>query len=215
MNNHSTTNLIRHYCNLHFQEIFDVELVNRIKFNTVAPNTFRKYVSRLVEEHVLTPISKGVYYIGPSLPDNIEQVAFNKYFDSYSCRFAKETLLYKLGIIDKKPETITFYKWWNRGNRNIYNLHIIETKGLDPIYNNIAEILELLDCEKLVGLEDKSTYVAKLYEKLAIARSFKFDKSLTNLYSRIVFSKLAYFLDQLHISNKVMQDYEDYIKAAN
>lgn len=119
MNNHSTTNLIRHYSNLHFQEIFDVELVNRFKFNTVAPNAFRKYISRLVEEHILTPVSKGVYYIGPSLPDRIDEVVFHKYFDSRDSRYAKETLLYKLGIIETKPETITFYKIWNRGNRNI------------------------------------------------------------------------------------------------
>ena len=208
-------NQIRHYCNLHFQEIFDVEIVNRVKFYTVAPNTFRKYVSRLVEEHALTPVSKGVYYIGPSLPEDIGEIVFQQYFDSYGSRYAKETLLHKLGIIKNEPKTITFYKGWNRGNRNIYNLRIIQTDIPDPIYNGIAEILELLDCEKIVGSEDKPEYVTKLYEKLIKAKSFQFNKSLARLYSRIVFSKLAYFLDQLHISNKVMQDYEDYIKATD
>lgn len=59
MKNKSTTNLLRHYCNLHKGEMFDVHDVS-IHFKNVPISSFRKYVSRLVEEGILTPISKSL-----------------------------------------------------------------------------------------------------------------------------------------------------------
>ena len=73
MNNKSDTNSIRHYCALHKQMIFDVSEV-KDKFPVVSDSNFRKYVSRLVEERVLTVISKGIYFIGDELPDNLEKL---------------------------------------------------------------------------------------------------------------------------------------------
>lgn len=63
MKNKSTTNLLRHYCNMHKNEIFDVYNVS-CHFKDVPNSSLRKYVSRLVEEGILLPISKGVYFIG-------------------------------------------------------------------------------------------------------------------------------------------------------
>lgn len=52
MRNKSDTNLIRHYCKLHQNQIFDVHDVMK-EFKEVTPSNFRKYVSRLVEEQLL------------------------------------------------------------------------------------------------------------------------------------------------------------------
>ena len=96
MNNKSDTNSIRHYCVLHKQMIFDVSEV-KDKFPLVSDSNFRKYVSRLVEERVLTVISKGIYFIGDELPDNLEKLLLDHYFDhTYLKAFATEKELFNL-----------------------------------------------------------------------------------------------------------------------
>ena len=214
MNNKSDTNSIRHYCVLHKQMIFDVSEV-KDKFPLVSDSNFRKYVSRLVEERVLTVISKGIYFIGDELPDNLEKLLLGHYFDPRTDRPAKDYLLYKLGITETKPETLTFYKLWKKGNKKIGNLQILECKGyvLDDELET-ETLLDLVAAESYVSEEDKYSYVQKIVEIAYLTQGkLKFPYFLQ--HPRYVYSRLANWLDQLHISNEVMQEYEKQVEHTN
>ena len=113
--------MIRHYCSLHNGGIFDVQVLHCHEFSTYDESSFRKYVSKIVEEGVLTPISKGVYYIGKSLPDNLDSIIVN----SYKIRqafYGKESFLFDEGIVENKPRITTPYLKWPFGNKKVGNV---------------------------------------------------------------------------------------------
>lgn len=68
------------------------------------PSAFRKFVSRLVEEGILTPASKGVYVIGSNLSqEDIYRIVKKHYIYPFD-RPLNESLSYELGIIEKNQK---------------------------------------------------------------------------------------------------------------
>lgn len=59
-------------------------------------------------EEVLTPISRGVYYIGKSLPDNLDYIIVDSYITRQAF-YGKEPFLFDKEIIENKPAITTLY----------------------------------------------------------------------------------------------------------
>ena len=219
METKSVTSSLREYCKKHPREVFDVELMNR-SYPETTPSAFRKFVSRLVEEGILTPASKGVYVIGNDLSqDDIYRVVKKHYIYPFD-RPLKESLLYELGIIDEKPEIETYSKIWPRGNRNILNLRIVEGKNTSLREAGCREkviLLDLIDAEKCVPDDEeiKMNYSVKLAEMLLNYKEVDYIFEPEIEYSRIIYIKLANLLDSMHISNRVIEYYENKLKDTN
>lgn len=71
MKNKFDTNLLRHYCNCHRNSFLYVGRVHDEHIKDISESVFRKYVSRLTEEEMLQPVSKGLLYISYSISDNL------------------------------------------------------------------------------------------------------------------------------------------------
>jgi len=214
MKNKSDTNLIRHYCKTHGLEIFDVHDMMK-KFPDVSPSNFRKYVSRLVGEYLLWPISKGVYFIGNNPTETIIDAAIRDYY--FKCtRCAKESFLFSMGIIDERPETPTYYIDWSQGNKKIKGIQFIESKN---VFNLMAyrklDLLDMIYYEDLVHEDDKGKYSLKLAELLLTYKEISSEDEPRIEYPRYVYIKLANLLDSMHISNRVMENYENEVERAN
>ena len=89
-------------------------------------DSFRKYVSRLVEEKELIPVAKGIYYIGNQLPENIGELVQEYYLSDTGACYGGETLLYYLGISEKEPKEVVILNSHISSNKNIWNM-IIKT----------------------------------------------------------------------------------------
>ena len=215
MKNKSDTNLIRHYCKLHQDQIFDVHDMMR-EFPNVSPSNFRKYVSRLAEDHVLALISKGVYLIAGVAEDFLVEDAINSYYITGDTRPAKDWLLYTSGIIQERPEVKTYYKNWNQGNKKIGNIQILESKIIPTPFNRIkVTALDLIALEKEIKEDDLGNYSKCLFELLQNYKDLEWLYEPSIDYPRWVYLKLANLLDSMHISNRVMETYEDEIERAN
>ena len=221
MKSHSDINLIRHYCNIKHIEIFDASYHYQKEFSHLSESVFRKYMSRLVEEGFLQYVAKGIYYVGWKMPDDIDK-KIEQYFLSDGHNkgiFGGKALLYKLGIIDEKPETIEILSPVVTKNRNIRNYYVKPLNSRVDDTNTI-ELLELLSISIKNDLDEDSQ------EQLIMAigeRLLKY-KGLTNSpmvgvykidYPRVVYSKLAILLEPLHKSNEVKQWYENQIEISD
>lgn len=215
MKNKSDTNLVRHYCSKNENEIFDVTFMQN-HFRDIPNSNLRKYVSRLVEEGILTPISKGVYFIGANPTDEEIDLAIKRYYFRFDCRPIKETLLYKLGIIEKEPEVKTYFIYWNIGNKKVLNYQFIESKNKEYLWgNNKLQLLDLIACEKIISDDDYPKYTFELMRMAEKYNSSKEDCDHYIEYPRWVYLRLANLLDVMHISNRVMQDYDNNIEASD
>ena len=74
------TKLIREYCKSNNGAIFDVSKLKDTEFAEVPYKTLLKILNRLEEEGLLSPVSKGVYFIGEKLVD--EESIFDEYVDN-------------------------------------------------------------------------------------------------------------------------------------
>ena len=215
MNNKSDTNLIREYCKKHQNEIFDVCLMSNL-FRDIPLSNFRKYVSRLVEEGVLTPLSKGVYYIGTNPSDNIDLAIEKCYLQPFQGRPIKETLLYELGIIEDEPKMKTFLIHWGLGNKKVLNYQLVDTHNFELVYGNKKlRLLDLIACEKMISEDDYPKFTIELMKLAKDYDDSKDGGDYTVEYPQWVYLRLANLLDAMHISNRVKQDYDNKTENSN
>src|SRR5574344_278409 len=132
MENQSATNRIRHYCQYHSGSIFDVFEMHKDKFPEIDERSFRKYVSRMVKEGRLTPISKGVYVVGSTLPDNIDGLILQHYLRSDPLVYARESLLFQEGVIDSEPKLTKVFVIWDQGNKRVGDFFFMNNPNLSP-----------------------------------------------------------------------------------
>lgn len=76
MKNKSEMNSLRYIVRRSFAQLFDTSQMWKTHFKSMSFDSFRKYVSRLVEEHELIPVGKGLYYVGKELPPDIVKIVF-------------------------------------------------------------------------------------------------------------------------------------------
>lgn len=221
MKSHSDINLIRHYCNINHIEIFDSSYHYQKEFSHLSESVFRKYMSRLVEEGFLQYVAKGVYFVGWKMPEDIDR-KIEYYFLGDRLNkgiFGGKALLYKLGIINEKPETVEILSPLVTKNRNIRKYYVKPLNSRVDDTNTI-ELLELLSISIKNDLDEDSQerLIMAIGERLLnyegltnslIFREYKID------YPRVVYSKLAILLEPLHKSNEVKQWYENQIEISN
>ena len=206
MKNKSDTNLLRHYCNLHRGGFLDVGRVQSEHFKEISESVFRKYVSRLAKEGIIQPVSKGLFYIGRELPEDLDDKILY-FFKARNIHFG-ESLLYELGIIKTKPEyecLRCLYGHKNRHVRGYYFWPLPFSCGLAEIY--LFELFDLIDQFDKIPEESMELYLSEVGTRLS-----KFDNRDLNYmgveYKRGVYSKLDNMLKSLHKSTEVMQWYE-------
>lgn len=215
MKNRSDTNLIRHYCKLHQDQIFDVHDM-MMQFRDIPPSNFRKYVSRLVEEHVLTPISKGVYIIAYTDSEVLINEAIHQYYITGDTRLAKDSLLFVCGIIKENPKVHTYYKVWDQGNKKIGDYQFLESKVYMNFFNRAkVTTLDLIALEKEIDEDDLGNYSKFLSTVLPGYKENQYCWEPDVDYPRWVYMRLANLLDSMHISNRVMEYYENKIKGTD
>ena len=102
------TKLIREYCKNNSGTFFDVSKLKDTEFAEVSYKTLLKILNRLEEEGLLSPVSKGVYFIGEKPVD--EELIFDEYIDDGKGMFVGYQLFNDVGIsnyIDCKIEIYT------------------------------------------------------------------------------------------------------------
>lgn len=211
METESTFSQIKHYCKHHPQTIFDVAQVLQAYFPSINAGSFRKFVSRLVQEGALIPISKGVYYIGQEFPENVEEIILNHYCGDRPIFYAKESLLYHEGIIENKPDITKLYVAFGLGNKTIGNVMLIQSKSACDFFYTPEKLtlLELLDSQKLVPEDNLGLFSKSVINHCQRMANEAHTRKESISYPRITYIKLAKALDKCHISNSVMSDYEN------
>ncbi len=96
------TQTLRKYCENHKGDILDVGYLLSTSFRMVKPGSFRKYVSRLVEEGILFPLDKGIYTIGEIPEKKINDVLYEHYTPMGMGVGRGKTLLWKFGLVIQK-----------------------------------------------------------------------------------------------------------------
>ena len=126
----------------------------------------------------------------------------------HSCQ-VKEYLLKLLNLTDKKEVKISIYSNRTYSNKNICGINILASSDYYSLDNrDFFMLLELIHCESLIEEDYEVAYAYKLYE---LAKSYK-DSYMVHhhmLYPRKVYIKLANLLDNMHLSNRVMEIYEN------
>lgn len=206
MKNKSDTNLIRHYCNLHSGSFLDVGRVHDDHFKDLSESVFRKYVSRLSKEGMIQPVSKGLFYICRELPEDLDDHIY-AFFKGYKIHFG-ESLLYELGIIETKPEYECLRCFYGNKNRHVrkyyfWPLSIFNFEGK----KYLLELLDLIDQFDKIPEESMGIYLEAVGERINQYDDSHLAKMMIE-YKKNVYLKLENMLNQLHISNRVMQWYE-------
>lgn len=209
------TQVLRNYFNSAQGMIVDLGFFHETSFKEINLSNFRKYISRLVEEGLLYPISKGVYSVGKIDDDKLIDKVCDHYIEN-GMGFAKgEYLLYKLSITNKIPENIELVSYGTLTNKNIQNIYIHKSsKPIGQATSDFFELLQLayfstkaidmLDEEEMLTLSSAITVKAMRYSELMVSKA----PELIKLFPRIYYTSLAILLDKLHISNEVMKIYE-------
>lgn len=164
-----------------------------------------------MKDGVLSSISKGVYFVDDELPSNIHEIILQHYCGGCPIFYAKESLLYIEGIISEKPILTKVYLPWDLGNRTIGGFYFIQNDSVLDFQYMLERLtlLELMDSEKLVDEDDLGLFGKAV---LSHCEKFKNERQIPHrktTYPRITYIKLAKVLDKCHISNSVMNDYEN------
>lgn len=209
MKNKSEIAHLRYYCHRNRGSLFETGLVNKMSFMDIPSDSFRKYVSRLVEEKELTQVSKGLYYIGSELPENIEGLVIMYFLDSPGSCYGGDSLLRYLGIIDYKPKNVTIYS--GASNRKIGRIEIKKTPA-GYLSCRYLELLELLSLQDKVPDYGFTEYLDAIFERLPRYEEDqrRFSSALDRLepsYPRIVYIRLASYFEKFNIPIQVMDWY--------
>lgn len=176
---------LRNYCKKNIGKIFDVGYLSNMTFSYIDKGVFRKYVSRLVEECFLFPISKGIYSIGHI--DDVDEKIIEHYTSNLSGTYAGKYLLSKMRLIEEAEITKEIYSLKTTGNKLIGN---VKVKKLDLVYTAkttyILAYLETMKYRFNMSDEEKEKCV-KFFSK----------------YPRQCYLELAKLLDQSNIYHQV------------
>ena len=208
MGRNSESLLVKKYCEEHQGELFDFGYLSSHHFKTMDYNNLRMIVSRLDKQNVIRKISKGIFIIGESDKSD-EEIIIDHYLKDGFGMASGEYLLYKLGIIEDKPEEIEIYSRYVTGNKQIGNIKIIENRSSflygSPL--NVNMLIELVGCSNMVRGNSLFAFSSKIEELVKSYTDSSFATYIRYDYGRINFVKLASILDSMHISNKVMEIY--------
>jgi len=203
---------LRKYCKENEGGIFDTGYLTKNNFKFINKDSFRKFVSRLVDEEVLTPISKGIYYIGNTRDCDLNEAVIKHYASYHEGMIGGLSLLYEFKLIRKKPEITVIYSNLTSGNKNIGNCSVkVMYSFLSPMTKMFFQTLNLIYFYDSVDADEGVNFVEILNKHLKAYDNFNIqfiDMRDKEKFPRFIYLELAKLLEKFHISNKVMEWYE-------
>lgn len=139
------TKLIREYCKNNSGTFFDVSKLKDTEFAEVPYKTLLKILNRFEEEGLLSPVSKGVYFIGEKPVD--EELIFDEYIDDGKGMFVGYQLFNDVGISDYVDCKIEIYTNNIKAKQKSvvrYLLKRVDLEFDDDIVDLVA-LLEIID----------------------------------------------------------------------
>ena len=139
------TKLIREYCKNNSGTFFDVSKLKDTEFAEVPYKTLLKILNRFEEEGLLSPVSKGVYFIGEKPVD--EELIFDEYIADGKGMFVGYQLFNDVGISDYVDCKIEIYTNNIKAKQKSvvrYLLKRVDLEFDDDIVDLVA-LLEIID----------------------------------------------------------------------
>ena len=210
------TETVRKYCQNYKGKLFDLNYLSKTTFSKIPLSNLRKYVTRLVEEGILYQVAKGIFIIGKPKRD-IESLIIHHYlFDFAHIGHgipSDKYLLFLEGITEVEPSIKTIISKNTFSNRNINNIKInfVDT-DFDLDAGKLMKALELIRCETMLEENERLMWVVRIQEYLKDYNDtyFRFHNIC---YPRKVYLRLANLLNMMHISNRVMEIYDNKTKV--
>lgn len=203
---------LRKYCKENEGGIFDAGYLMKNNFKFINKDSFRKFVSRLVDEEVLTPISKGIYYMGNTGDCDLNEAVIKHYASYHEGMIGGLSLLYEFKLIRKKPEITVIYSNLTSGNKNIGNCSVeVMYSFLSPVTKVFFQTLNLIYFYDSVDADEGVNFVEILNKHLKAYNDFNLqfiDMRDKEKFPRFIYLELAKLLEKFHISNKVTEWYE-------
>lgn len=204
------TKTIRNYCLENKGRIFDVSYLKEHSFEMVPYKTLLKILNRLVEEGILSDISKGIYLINQE-GITLEAAVFNQYIAENRGMYTGYALYNQLGISSYKSDVIEIYTYLlSVPHKTIgpfkltrLNLHFSEQT------TSLVALLECLEnCGKIKDLE-----IDRLLNLTFEAPKFYSDLNFSWItqdrkYKRATVNSLSEILKNLGVKNDCLGIFE-------
>ncbi|QLY39403.1 hypothetical protein HF295_00425 [Hujiaoplasma nucleasis] len=211
------TQTLREFCKQNQGHIFDVQYEQNHRFSLVPYKTLLKILNRLVEEDIVSSISKGVYIINSDEELNIDNAIKEYYIDYFSGMMIGKALYNYYDIGDQDEDSIEVYT--NKiisNNKTIGKYHLIkfDTHFCDEVVR-LVTALELI--EKVSTIKDIN-YIRYNEEIESGVKSYTneiFKELITNhRYKYSTIATLDEMLQRFSIENNALSIYkENYINA--
>lgn len=203
---------IRKYCLENQGGIFDTGYLLEHSFKFINKDSFRKFVSRLVNEGIISQISKGIYYIGNLNTIDLDAMITNHYASNNVGMIVGLSFLNKLNLASKKPIKTDIYSRLTTSNKNIANCSVkIIYSYLVAGTVSFFESLDLLLNYKNIDFDEEMNFANELSKRLIVYNDHNLqlvDMKDKDKYPRYIYLELAKQLNKFHISNRVMEWYE-------
>ncbi len=198
--------LIKEYCLANRGGVFDISYLAPKVFPNISHDNIRQVCRRLAKSGLLRPVAKGFYLIGESEKTDEERLIDYFLFDG-SVRIGMltgESLFYGLGLA-KKPEIITLRSSKAENEERILNIHV--KKACTPYASGNLKTYELSVLMELLmnfNLLNKDNFLQyhKIRDSLVDSYSEEAAKLAWYDFPRVAYIKLAYYLNDMGISNQ-------------
>jgi len=142
------TKTIREFCLKNRNTLFDVSYMTADYFFSMVPyKTLLRILNRLVEEKILLPVSKGVYYIQGDKPFDLDKAVKKYYVDDGHGMFVGYRMYNDLLISDHTSDTVEIYT--NRigtAHKSIGNYHLTRVNIVfDDHAKKLIQTIELTE----------------------------------------------------------------------
>lgn len=216
MNEMSITESIIHYLHYHRGITFDVKTFHDYYFKDTNYDSFRKIISRLAKQGEITHLGLTLYYNGEIGEKDIRQTVLDYFIEDRHGFYRGDILLYKLKIIDKKPEVYEINCNVERGITCCRIKVMPFGKRGVPKRGSMLDFYCLCELARIESQVDDDHYdklissmseLAK-YLKVGYAAFGKIAFGIEALFPRYVYFKIANFLQSFDLYDEVIEWYE-------
>ena len=139
------TAAVRSYLEDNSNQILDVQYVHTEYFPHLEKRTFLKILKRLEVNGTLSPVDKGVYYIGSAKEKDIDSAILDYYIGNFSGMVIGDALYCNLGLTDYEPRFIELYsnKLPNGKNKTVGKYRLTGAKLF--FTKELAQLVSLLE----------------------------------------------------------------------
>ena len=201
------TKTIREFCLKNRNTLFDVSYMTADYFSMVPYKTLLRILNRLVEEKILLPVSKGVYYIQGDKPFDLEKAVKEYYVDNNHGMFVGYKMYNDLLISDHVSDTVEIYTdRIGAAHKNIGNYHLTHVNLVfDDYTKRLIQTLELIEhSPRIIDIDYMRYYTVRLngicsyteYEIDRVIRSIHYQHSTLVTFAELM-KKAGFSVDIL------------------